>query len=100
MSSEAKYFINESNICLITDKFKILSEESRLRILYVLQDGEKSVSKIIEETGYLQSNVSKQLKILMDANIVSLRTEGKHHYYSISDTQILKICQIICSTNK
>ncbi len=100
MSSEAKYFIDQSKICLITNKFKILSEESRLRILYVLQDGEKTVSEIVEETGYLQANVSKQLKILLDANILSLRTEGKHHYYGISDTQLLTICHIICNSNK
>lgn len=100
MNSEAEQFINESKISLITNKFKILSEESRLRILYALQNGEKTVSEIIEETGYLQANVSKQLKILLDADILSLRTEGRHHYYSISDTQILKTCQIMCTTIK
>lgn len=100
MNSEAEQFINESKISLITNQFKILSEESRLRILYALQNGEKTVSEIIEETGFLQANVSKQLKILLDADILSLRTEGKHHYYSISDTQILKICQIMCTTIK
>jgi len=97
MKFESQYFINENNIDLITKKFKILSEESRLRILQVLQDGEKSVSQIVIETGFLQANVSKQLKILLDADIIKRRTEGKHHYYSILDTKILKICQIICS---
>lgn len=97
MKFESQYFINENNIDLITKKFKILSEESRLRILQVLQDGEKSVSQIVIETGFLQANVSKQLKILLDADIIKRRTEGNHHYYSILDTKILKICQIICS---
>lgn len=97
MKSEPQYYINESNIDLITKKLKILSEESRLRILQTLQDGEKSVSQIVKETGYLQANVSKQLKTLLDENIIQRRTEGKHHYYSILDTKILKICQIICS---
>jgi len=100
MKSEYQFYINENNIKLITNKLKILSEESRLRILQVLQDGEKSVSEIVKETGYLQANVSKQLKILLDADIISRRTEGKHHYYSILDTKILKICQIICSQDK
>lgn len=99
MNFEPQFLFNESNICLISNKFKILSEESRLRILYVLQDGEKSVSEIVDATGYLQANVSKQLKILLDANIIALRTEGKRHFYSISDTQVLKICQIICSND-
>lgn len=100
MKNESQYYINESNINIITKKFQILSEESRLKILQVLQSGEKSVSEIVKETGFLQANVSKQLKILLDSKIINLRTEGKRHLYSISDTQILKICQIVCSPSQ
>lgn len=99
MKQQIEYYIREKDIAKISNKFKVLSEESRLKILQSLQFGEKSVSEIVEDTGLMQANVSKQLKILLDENMISLRTEGKHHFYSIADKQILEICKLICSNN-
>lgn len=80
-------------------RFKILSEPSRLKILSLLFDGEMSVSDIIESSGLLQSNVSKQLKILQSHGILECRQEGLKRYYKVSDFTVLKICNLLCTTD-
>ncbi len=100
MANKTKFIITEKDFSPLSSKFKILSEESRLKILQILQSGEKSVKEIVEESGFLQANVSKQLKLLNDFNIVQFRTEGKQHFYQIKDKQVLKICRIICESSR
>ena len=88
---------SDSEIDSISKKFKILSECSRLKILRSLFSKEKCVNEIIEETGLLQANVSKQLKILLDNKIVNCRPEGLKRYYIVVDPIVFQICQKICS---
>jgi DNA-binding transcriptional ArsR family regulator len=83
----------------LAKKFKILSESSRLKILRSLFQGEKSVTEIIESTGLMQANVSKQLKILQSNNFLKCRASGLLRYYSVIDPTTLKICNILCDTN-
>jgi DNA-binding transcriptional ArsR family regulator len=96
MTKNTKLIFTTDETHLLTSKFKILSEESRLRILQILHNNEKSVTDIVAETGLLQANVSKQLKLLNQVGIVTFRIYGKQHMYKIADDQILKICKIIC----
>lgn len=77
-------------------KFKALSEPSRLKILNVLFDGEKTVNEIVDLTGLMQANASKQLKSLAKSNIVQCRPDGLCRYYSITDTKIKQMCAIVC----
>lgn len=89
----------DSDIDHLSKKFKILSEGSRLKILSSLFDGEKCVSDIIEETGLMQANVSKQLGILQKQGILDNRTEGLKRYYRVVDFTILQICNVLCAPN-
>ncbi len=82
----------------IAKRFKILSEPSRLKILHSLFGGEKSVTEIITLTNMLQANVSKQLKILQNNNIVSCRPEGLMRYYKLADYTVKKICNAVCGS--
>jgi DNA-binding transcriptional ArsR family regulator len=97
MNKVPKFIFSESEMDILTSKFRILSEESRLKILQILQQSEKSVNEIVEETGYMQANVSKQLKLLAQGGIVTFRTVGKLHLYKIADDQVLRICKAICN---
>lgn len=90
----------DSDLKLMTEKFKMLSKHSRLKIIRALFDGEKNVTEIINETGLMQANVSKQLKLLQNAGIVKCRPDGLLRYYSISDPTIKNICAAICEKNK
>lgn len=80
----------------MSKKFKIISEVSRLKILRTLFTGEKCVTDIINATGLLQANVSKQLRLLEDASIVTCRPHGLMRYYVISDPSIQSICNLMC----
>lgn len=83
---------------LIANRFKILSEPIRLRILHELQEGEKSVTELTEAVETSQPNVSKHLKILQDAGVVKRNQQGNTVYYSIADASIFTLCETVCSS--
>lgn len=89
----------DDQIDLLSKKFKILAEPSRLKILSSLACGERCVSDIIKDTGLLQANVSKQLRILFDNGIVEARSEGLLRYYQVIDFTVLQICSVLCVEN-
>ncbi len=95
-----KFQFTDIEINKMARRFKILSEPSRLKILRSLHSGEKCVTDIIESTGLLQANVSKQLRILEEDNIVVCRPQGLQRFYRIVDTTIAGICSKVCSTEK
>lgn len=83
---------------LIAERFRILSEPARLRILHLLQDGELSVNNLTVLMGTSQPNASKHLKILQDAGIVGREQRGNNVYYSIIDSSIFELCELVCGS--
>ncbi|WP_456286096.1 metalloregulator ArsR/SmtB family transcription factor [Microbacterium sp. JZ70] len=74
----------------MADIFDVIADGTRRDILQLLlrrssdgQDG-TSVSQIVAEMGVSQPTVSKHLKVLREAGLVSVREEGQHRYYSLS----------------
>jgi DNA-binding transcriptional ArsR family regulator len=74
----------------MADIFDVIADGTRRDILRLLLDrssaGDRgtSVSHIVTELGASQPTVSKHLKVLRDAHLVSVREEGQHRYYSLS----------------
>jgi DNA-binding transcriptional ArsR family regulator len=60
----------------VAEYFNVLSEPSRLRIMYAVCSGEKSVSEVVELCGSSQANVSRHLSALHKAGILLRRKEG------------------------
>ncbi|MBS1795397.1 MAG: winged helix-turn-helix transcriptional regulator [Acidobacteria bacterium] len=83
---------------MIANRFKILSEPLRLRILQSLQHGEKSVNELTEAVETSQPNVSKHLKILQTAGLVKRRQTGNTVYYAIADGSIFTLCELVCDS--
>jgi DNA-binding transcriptional ArsR family regulator len=81
---------------MMADFFKVLSETSRLQILCSLKTGAKNVTEITETSGLGQANVSKHLKLLAQAGIVSKRQEGVCIYYQIANPFIFELCELVC----
>ena len=77
--------------------FNVLSEPSRLRIMYAVCSGEKSVSEVIELCCSSQANVSRHLLALHKAGILLRRKEGVTVYYSIADNATVDMCQSVCA---
>jgi len=90
MSSEA--------LELVANRFKILSEPLRLRILQSLQNGEKSVTELTDLIETSQPNVSKHLKILQTSGLVKRRQKGNTVFYAIADESIFTLCEVVCNS--
>lgn len=62
---------------------RLLCEETRLRILFVLAGGERDVTGLWAPMGLPQATVSHHLSFLRMAGLVSTRREGKHIHYRL-----------------
>lgn len=83
---------------MLAERFKVLSEPMRLKLIYSLMDGEKSVSELVRDTGGLQANVSKHLGMLLDAGVVERRKQGLHTYYKVADATVYELCDLMCGS--
>ena len=90
--------LSDAALQLIADRFKILSEPMRLKILHALWDGEQTVGQIIVSTHGMQANVSKHLGMLQQAGLVSRRKEGLNVYYRIVDEVVFDLCEAVCES--
>ena len=70
-----------------SDFLKALAHESRLIILCILAQGEKSVSELEQELNLRQPTVSQQLARLRADGLVSTRRDGKVIYYSLASDE-------------
>jgi DNA-binding transcriptional ArsR family regulator len=73
------------------DFFKALAHPTRIRILELLRDGEKSVTELQLALGAEGAGVSQQLAILRMKNLVDTRRAGTSIYYRLRDPQISQV---------
>jgi DNA-binding transcriptional ArsR family regulator len=81
---------------LIAERFKVLSEPARLRLLNAMRDGEKTVTELMEATGLGQANVSKHLQLLHFMGFVTRRKSGLFVYYGLADEDVFALCDLMC----
>lgn len=84
-------------LAAVSDYFKVLSETSRLQILTCLQAGPMNVMEIAAATGLGQANLSKHLKVLTQAGILSRQPQGTSVYYQLADPMIFEFCELACA---
>lgn len=80
----------------VAQRFRVLSDPMRLRLLYMIGGGEMSVNELVEKTGGTQSNVSKHLSTLLTHGLVQRRRQGTSAFYSITDQSIFNLCDMVC----
>ncbi len=71
--------------------FKVFGDETRLKILTKLEEGEICVHCLTADLEMTQTAISHQLAKLRDARLVKTRREGNHIYYSLDDNHISAI---------
>lgn len=81
----------------VSHYFFLLSEPTRLKILYALCEGEQPVGAIVKEIGANQANVSRQLNMLYQAKILQRRKDGAQVYYRIEDQNAIQLCRVVCT---
>jgi DNA-binding transcriptional ArsR family regulator len=80
----------------VAERFRILGEPMRIRLLEAMREGEVSVRQLQEATGASQQNVSQHLGVLLRARIVARRKEGNFSLYSIADPVVFSLCDDVC----
>lgn len=64
---------------------KALSDESRVRALLAVKDGELCLCQLIDVLGLSPATVSKHMNILHHAGLVQRRKDGKWHFYRLAE---------------
>jgi len=98
MRMEKRFPLSDEALDLVALRFAVLSEPIRLKLVHSLFDGEKSVGVLVELTGGSQTNVSRHLQTLTQANVLARRKEGLQVFYSIADSSIFKLCELVCGS--
>lgn len=96
MEQSPKRIMSDEAFEAISQRFRVLSDPMRLKILYHLKTGEMSVTEIVEATGGSQSNVSKHLSLMLTHGMVSRRRNGTSAFYTIADPSVFELCDNVC----
>ncbi len=86
----------EPMIELVAQRFRVLGEPMRIKLLDQLRDGDATVGELQEALGASQQNVSKHLGILHAAGMVSRTKQGNRVLYAISDPSVFALCDQVC----
>ncbi len=83
---------NDELLTDLADLFKLFSDSTRIRILYLLLlEKELMVGDIAEKLNMTQSAISHQLRLLKQSKLVKNRRDGKAVYYSLDDEHVTSI---------
>ena len=93
--------ISDELLALMADKFRMLSNPTRLAILRAFtHSGELTVSEVVTLTGQSVANISKHLKQLAAAGLLARRKDGSFVKYKLDDPVVEKICELVCHSLK
>ncbi len=88
--------LTEEAVEMVAERFSMLGEPTRIRLLNALYGEEKTVGELAEEVESGQANVSKHLGLLRRHGMVRRRKEGLHSYYRIADPVVMELCDLVC----
>lgn len=83
--------MDENELYVLADFFKVLGDSTRVRIMSALEVSEMCVCDLAVLLNMTKSAISHQLRSLKQANLVKFRREGKVVYYSLSDDHVRDI---------
>ena len=86
---EEKIFQMHAEVC------KSMANPTRLKIMNLLREGEKSVEELKKRLGLPKANLSQHLSILRQRRIVSTRRAGLNIYYRVANHKMIKACDIL-----
>ena len=96
MTDQLPHPLPEPVIELVAQRFRVLGEPMRIRILEHLRDGEASVQDLTSALESSQQNISKHLRVLHDAGILTRRKSGTFAYYAVADPDVYALCETVC----
>ena len=78
----------DAQVSVASDAFRLLSDPTRIKVLWALLQGESSVSRLADLVGASPTAISQHLSKLRWAKLVSVRREGTFAYYSAADGHV------------
>jgi DNA-binding transcriptional ArsR family regulator len=81
---------------VVAQRFRLLGEPMRLRILQLLEAGELPVNEIVDSLRSSQPNISKHLQALCQGGLIRRRRDGLNIFYAIADPMVFKLCDLVC----
>ena len=90
----------DGTLGLIAQRFRAMGEPMRLRLLMLLQQGERSVGDLVEQLNTSQANISKHLNLLTASGLLARRKDGLKVFYRIADPRIFDMCDMVCGSIK
>jgi DNA-binding transcriptional ArsR family regulator len=86
-----------AELARLAELFRCFSEPTRLALLQELKAGPHSVGELVSATAGTQANVSKQLKVLHQAGLISRVREGSTVIYAVSEPFVFELCALACN---
>ncbi len=96
VDSTKKKMLNDMMFNKVSNFFKIVGDDTRLKILYALDNNEMCVCDIANLLNMTKSSISHQLKLLKDNGLVKSRKCGKEVYYRLDDEHVSNVVEIAC----
>ncbi len=81
---------------VIAQRFRVIGDPTRIRLLDQLRSGEMSVGQLTAVLETSQQNASKHLGVLHQSGIVGRRKDGTSVLYSIADDTVFALCESVC----
>jgi DNA-binding transcriptional ArsR family regulator len=81
---------------LIAERFRVLGEPMRIRLLDALREAPATVQELQRATGASQQSVSKHLGLLLRSGLVSRSKEGNFSLYAVADEGVFELCEQVC----
>jgi len=81
---------------LIAERFRLLGEPQRIRILDRLREGPLTVQELTAQLEMTQQNASKHLGLLHRAGILARERDGNFVRYRIADAGVYDLCEHVC----
>jgi DNA-binding transcriptional ArsR family regulator len=78
--------------------FQALSEPTRLQILNLLRQQERSVGELAQLCGYSSANISRHLALLTQRGLVARESRGNSAIYTIADESVYALCDLVCGS--
>ena len=81
---------------LVAQRFRVLSEPARIKLLDALRAGPASVGELAARVGLSQQNASKHLGVLHSAGLLERARTGNTARYAIADPSVFTLCELVC----
>lgn len=79
----------------LADAMRAFGTASRIRLLWAMLAGERTVAELVQAVGGTQSATSHQLQLLRRARLVAVRRSGRHAYYRLHDHHVAEMLAAI-----